>query len=1009
MISGLLNFVKRRDIGKYHVVIIVTTVLLVSLYWKYTHNIEILKEKYIALSASENHQTANSIQHQFRVIEQGLRTISHLPDIKSITNLDFHLSKNTTITIKEIYNTLSENIALSEIYITLHDDSIETGKLVKPVLEFDGYIHQDEHDDQKEQEEYEVINDHIATFKSKLSHREDGDNTYEPMLVSKEIEVCDISARGVAIDDGLKKGIVLSKPIFNDKGNMIGVISAVLRSDVIRAMLPDKYDYIASANDNLFITHPQAMNQYNKEALSIHHSHEQEQEQEIILYNKIRIPVNSINMDLYFVSHHPDSLFWNLPNVKNENLFFAYSSFVVILLCGFVLIYMNRTERTKKAEDEMLRHASHLNAVFNTVLESIITIDEKGTVIDCNPAIEFLSGYMVEELKGHNVNALMPPSVAEHHDLYLKNYLRTNIPNIIGVGREVELRHKDGHLVPVDLSVTEFKKGDTTFFVGTLRDISVQKEMISMVEKARDTALESSRIKSEFLSNMSHELRTPMNGIIGFIQLLEDTKLDDEQKAYLDTILDSANGLMTIINDVLDFTRLGAGKIRIENTDFNLRMTIDSLIDFFKYQSECSRIKLQGQISSRVPMQLVGPPGRLRQILVNFVSNAFKYTEQGEINIRVNMLEEHDDYVLLITEVEDTGVGITEENQKLIFDSFRQVDSSITRQHQGLGLGLAITKSLVEMMGGEIGVKSEPGKGSTFWFTMQLGKADMPSYNNESISLLNGKSILIIDDDAESAEALQYKLSSCNATTETVFSPLDAIQLLRDKSITDHPFDMLVVDVKSGLIDWRDIITTIDKDELIKPVRKVVLTSSGQRGFGDLAKQIGVMAYITKPIDDNGLLTALSMVVGKELNDTESLITKYTISEYCAKQSGRILIVDDNVTIQKEVAHVLSSDGLRSDIAFSDADALLSLDHIEYSMIIINSASGQINVEEFVSNVRIHDKVSNISHPIIALVDENDSIMTERCMKAGVDDVLVYPFNAEQFNAKMLNLMSKAS
>lgn len=1048
--------------GRYFLVFAFAVVLFIVTFWKYNHDIDLLKNEYFLLEHTRSMETVRYIEEKFKVMRHGLRTIARLPDVKELDQNHDDFDENAWISIQELYNTLIKDVYLSEVYISsvnieLGEVNPETGKAGVPLFSFESAIGEEGHDEGKEGEEYRLINQHLAWMKNNIDIR-------EKMLVQKtlfisgpEITTCD--TRFISIPSG-NKGLIFSTPFYDYDDKLKGSVSAIILTGVIREMLPNNYTYLVNNANGLVIGKHGAMN--NEAELAVLKTAQPDPDR--IYSEALKLDIQDVNTDWFLWVSYPDSYLWNKREVRTQKQYFVFLSAILtaFLLLGIFYIRLENkidrqekiyklnleekiNHRTKELKEEVGKHhntieelakardqlaillddnekkldetedmldqkESHLKAIFDTVIDSIITINKQGIIKDCNPAIEKITGHRPEEIIGKTINTIMPRMEASRHDTYIRKYQETGKANIMGIGREVRAQHKDGRVVPIDLAITSFDSGGETYYVGVIRDVTEQRKMIETMERARDSAIDSSRIKSEFLANMSHELRTPMNGVLGFIQLLEDTHLDDEQLAYLDTISDSANGLMGIINDALDFTRIGSGKLRIENIDFNIRMTIDSIVDFFKNMANTKGIRLQAQLSSKIPLQLMGPPGRLRQIMVNLVNNAMKYTEEGEINIRVGVLEEHESNVLLIVEVEDTGIGIDKKSQKDIFDSFRQVDGSITRSHTGLGLGLAITKSLVEMIGGEIGVNSVEGEGSTFWFTMQLSKTELPDIKSDSISLLKDKRILILDDDQDSAEVLQSKLTACHAHSKTISSPLDAIQYMRDKTAESAPADMLIIDVKKGLVDWREIIHTINKDDAIENPRKVVLISSGQRGFGDVAKSLGVMAYLTKPIEDTDLLSALNTVMSKEVDNSESLITRYTISEmHNAKLSDRILVVDDVYENQKKITHLLSTGNLRSDVAESMQYALDSLNYIEYGFILFNPASEHIDIDKFVECVRLHDEMQHLYHPIIAIMFHDNMELRKKCEQAGVNEIISDPVDIDTIKAIVQNWMKKAS
>jgi PAS domain S-box-containing protein len=364
---------------------------------------------------------------------------------------------------------------------------------------------------------------------------------------------------------------------------------------------------------------------------------------------------------------------------------------------------------------------SRFKAVFDTVLDAIVIISKKGIIEFANPAACKLFRYQQQELIGQNVNTLMIEPHRSRHDGYLWEYLKSGNKKIIGVeGRHLPALRKDGTVFPIELAVTEVKLDGGRYFVGAIHDISERLEREEELERTRDEAVASSKFKSEILMNFSHEIRTPMNGIIGCAELLNETGLSDEQRMYLNTVLDSANGLLTLLNDIIDLSRLESGRVQIVKQAFDPVRMVKGICCLFQGQATDQGLKLDCVVDEDIPGCIIGDEGHLRQLLVNLTHNALKFTEQGSITIGVGVYSRQDDSLMLEFFVEDTGIGIPEEEKDKIFSSFVQGNDVKKTVKGGLGLGLAICKRILDMMDGYILLDSEPGKGSRFYFRVPV-------------------------------------------------------------------------------------------------------------------------------------------------------------------------------------------------------------------------------------------------------------------------------------------------
>jgi len=720
--------------AKYLSVLVLGIVVALGAYWNYARDIAVLKAHFKEDAHEKAELLATRVGHHMTMLYQGLRTIARMPGTRAIGRYGEGMDDDARISLQELYNNLATNIDLSEVYIVPRDfepDQIDprTGRLQAPILTLDHFIVGKVADDTKDRlkhpgveeveiQEYRAMTKQLEWLRTVFPSEDEIDRLNYPAISSPEVVTCDNRRFSpVRPDDHDRSGLVYSVPFYGPDGDLKGMVSGVILSHVLRDMLVQGNYVIRNRHHDYTIT-PSKPGAWQKSQRSI----AAVQPDPALMYSdviKVRFP--DAQDEWYLWAGTSSSAFWASPVVQAKQSFLLAVLLATATLVAGWLIYLRTQER---ARAQLVARESHIRAIFETVYDAILTIDEHGTIDSCNPATERLFGYKAEELIGHNVSKLMPEPYRSEHDTYLKNYLHTGEAHIMGKGREATARRKDGSRFPVDLAVTEMRVGDKRMFVGLMRDITARMEAQQELEEARDAAVESSRLKSEFITNMSHEIRTPMNGIIGFLQLLNDTSLNNEQREYLGMIDQSADGLMTIINNILDFSRIETGRLQTEITDFDLRSIVQDVSRGLGQAAHNKGLELRCEIAATMPEVVQGAPDHLRQVLGHLVGNAIKFTEHGKVTMRALILEDNAQDILLRMEVSDTGIGITPQARARIFESFVQEDGSSTRNYGGLGLGLAITKKLVAGMGGELGVESRPGEGSTFWFVIRLQKPE---------------------------------------------------------------------------------------------------------------------------------------------------------------------------------------------------------------------------------------------------------------------------------------------
>ncbi len=659
------------------------------------------------------------------------------------------------------------------------------------------------------------------------------------------------------------------------------------------------------------------------------------------------------------------------------------------------------TSELRTAKESAQQQLQRNQLILEGSLDGFYVIGSDTYFKEVNPAFCQMLGYSRDELLNMTIDMLDTKMGSE-----LSFELISEMIDKGAIRFETQHWHKQDYPIDVEVSANfvQFQDEEWRFF-SFVRDIREQKRTTAELQLAKETAELANSAKSNFLATMSHEIRTPMNGIIGITELLTSTQLDVQQIDYVETVRKSGESLLTIINDILDFSKIEANKLILEVLDFDLRELVEEVLNLFAVKADSQGTELLYEMPS-IAHKLIGDPGRIRQILTNLIGNAIKFTEKGEVLLRISLKsqEANLDIMLLNFEIVDTGIGLTEKQQQQLFQPFSQADTSTTRRYGGTGLGLVITQRLVGMMGGNIGVHSTFGEGSTFWFNLLLKISANPRASLIGVEKLQGLKLLVVEDNLHNGHILQNQAQGWGMTVSIVHTTDKALRALKIAAIQHKPYKIIVIDAQLTKTDVVEFIQILSHEYSANHLAIILLTSlsktlSQQQALPNL------IACITKPITQKGLLQALLKAIGQD--DKQIVIEEKR--QPLTTMPHRILLVEDNQTNQKVATIMLQKIGCQVIVANNGIEALQLFESKQFDLIFMDCQMPEMDGFEATHQIRQKNKGNSTSIPIIALTANAMEGDAERCLSVGMNAYLSKPVKLGDLESVIKQWLSKST
>lgn len=679
---------------------------------------------------------------------------------------------------------------------------------------------------------------------------------------------------------------------------------------------------------------------------------------------------------------------------------------------------LRETLRMRNLSEEALRESQETTSkIIEKASDCFVAIDEEGKIVDWNVQAEATFLWKKEEVLGLKLtDTIIPSRMGDLHTQGIANHGKKGTSNVINKRIEVPAVNKLGKEFPVELAVFPVQAAGKKLFCAFVHDITERRRAEDTIKLARDQALDASKFKSEFLANMSHEIRTPMNGILGMAEILMESAQSERDRHYATTIHDAGKSLLTVLNDILDFSKIEAGKLLLDSHDFDVVRLVESVTELFSNQARTKGLTIASLIEANIPRQILGDAGRIRQVLTNFVGNAIKFSESGEVLIKVTLDESKPDDPQLKFIVKDTGIGLSEDEISQLFQPFVQIDGSLTRSHGGTGLGLSISKRLVELMHGAIGVESSRGKGASFWFSVPLMAGKAPIIESEDLNKMQGLRILVVDDQKTSQTVMHEYLRSWGIRDEIADSGKSALEKLQQCK-EDEVYSVALIDMIMPDTDGISLGRQILEKPGLEQMKLVLITAFDRPGIGEEAIQAGFSGYLVKPLKQSQLLDCLVTVLNKnEMHMPDGkknrAVAQVQSGADTKKRSERILIVEDHKINQEVAVLQLRNMGFEAEVASTGKQALQMVQDNTYSLILMDCQMPEMDGFEAARNIRKLEEHSGKRVPIIAITAHALDGSREKCVSAGMDDYLSKPVDVKKLTVlvdKWLNVKSQAN
>ena len=657
----------------------------------------------------------------------------------------------------------------------------------------------------------------------------------------------------------------------------------------------------------------------------------------------------------------------------------------------------------RRSLDQLRQYEERTETILERAYEAFVAINESGQITDWNKQAENIFGWSKYEVIGQKLSeVIIPEAMRTAHEAGIRRFLQTGEGAILNRSIQVSALHRSGHEFPVELSVTPVKLGEGWSFCAFLRDITERTRLIEELALTRDKAQEASRLKSQFVANMSHEIRTPMNGIIGMSNILLKTALDGKQFECASAIHDAGKSLLNIINGILDLSKIEAEKVELEYRPFAALELIEGVGELLAPQAKAKNLSLVTFVDPEIPGELIGDRERLKQILMNLAGNAIKFSEQGQVIIRATVDSEDNHTVVVRISVTDSGIGISQDEVKSLFQPFVQADGSISRKYGGTGLGLSISKRLVELMEGKIGVESEKGKGSTFWLTLRFDRPGAVSRPIASRQVLANLRVLIVDDEPYATDVLVSYLGSWGLRSVRVDSPASALEKLGAAVQEGDPFQVAIVDLRPQLPEpchaGLELGRTIRDDPRLRETKLILIHDVDDLRSTSEARQAGFRALLARPVKQSQLLDALAEIMAHQpscrggdgrITQEFALRAKYAP----ARRHEVVLIADDNPINRQVIEFYLADMGFETHSVSDGRQAIEAISKADYALVFLDCQMPELDGLEATRIIRQSEAGCSRHVPIVAMTAHAMKGDRDNCLAAGMDDYISKPID----------------